>query len=199
MSQIYTTGPVNLYAGLGPAAAPVFLGWSGGQGARIKKRRFWQNVHTDVSGPQLPHDKAYLGELHSINIKLGRWNESVLRIIQDAPGARSALNNLRGFTLPTDLGGLAITQALAWPMWLQFSYGGGNVPAFNAVPNQMGAGYHYFACILADEDDQGGVTPRGIQLSIETLPVFNLNRVLNGVRGGFDLFDEDMTGLPVVD
>lgn len=192
MSQIYTTGPVNIFVGANPAGTPLFLGWSGGKGARVKKNRFTQNVHTDLSGPNMPHDKSYLGEVHSINFRLGRWNEAVLRRIQDVPGARSLVNR-RGAMYPGDMGALLATQGCAWPLWLEFQYR--NVPAFADGLNAMGGGYHYALAHLTNEDDEGGVTPRGIQLSIETIPYFDITAVSNGIRGGWVLYDEDMSAV----
>lgn len=189
MAQIYTTGPVGIWAGVGSGGSARFLG-HGMRGARIRVRRFFQPVHTDLSGPQMPHDKSYLGESHTISVQLTRWNEATLQIIQDVPGARSNAPT-RGSMFPGDIGTLMVTEAAAYPLWLQFPYS--NLPAFqNATNGAMPAGMHYYFAHLTDDDLETGVTARTVSLTFDTIPSFDATSTSNNIQGGFLLYDHTM-------
>lgn len=82
MSQIYNTGPVELYTGTGSASALEFLGYSE-NGMQIEIRETFEDVHSDLLGPRIPTDVQHFQADALITGDLVRWNESVLEKCED--------------------------------------------------------------------------------------------------------------------
>lgn len=200
MAQEYVTGAPLVFVGLGVNLSPVYLGCGDGEGPRITPSRYWHKVHTDFSGKQMAHDRAFQGEEHTISMTLIRFNNNVISVLQDNLGPTQAVAAGRGTIWPADMGALLVEQGLGWPMWIYYPY---NVltPFRNPISGAMEQGQHYFCCTLtAPENWRSGVTPRGLQITVQAQNVFVPGLVRNGVRGGFVCYDNNcapVANLPI--
>lgn len=82
MSQIYNTGPCEMYVGTGVADALEFLGYSE-QGMDLELRETFEDVNSDLLGPKIPTDVQHFQADCLITGDLVRWNEYVLQKIED--------------------------------------------------------------------------------------------------------------------
>lgn len=82
MSQLYNTGPVELYVGTGVDDALEFLGYSE-TGMDIEERETFEDVMSDLLGPKIPTDVQHFQADCLVTGDLIRWNEYVLQKIED--------------------------------------------------------------------------------------------------------------------
>jgi hypothetical protein len=111
MPQPFTTGPCLIYTSTlntSSGLAYEYLGTSE-RGATVILGEAWEPVVSDPSGPQVPFDVQYMGQVCYIEIEaMIRWNNPVLQRIDarrlgDTPGTIAAnsigsLMVLEGFT-----------------------------------------------------------------------------------------------------
>ena len=175
-SQLYVPGPVQIFTGTGGAGAYQFLGWSEQEtGTRFASR--WEDVHSDVSGPMVPHDVQYMGEEAYVSVTLTRYVESVLttmsaRLPGLTPGAMAS----------GQLGSLMLGENFAVKLLLFCPYSAKTVFSTTMVP-----GYVFSAGWLMDDFE----VPLSVRVKKPRL-VFRCVPVINVVTGTSQLFSTVM-------
>lgn len=196
MAQMYSTGPVNIFCGVGPTGNPLFLG-HGERAPKIRRRRATVKAMTDHAGA-IQADTAYAGQMAMVSVSLTRWNESVLTLIRDVarePGAAS----FEGTDLPGDIGSLLLEEGKAYRLWLEFP---NNLKAAyqRAANGILPPGYQFFAAHLDDSDDEeNGYGPRKINLTWICLRALDINERNILGRGSYICYDNNMAALAGVD
>lgn len=196
MAQLYSTGPVSVYCGIGSGGTPLFLG-HGQRAPKISITAEFRDVECDLGGA-VSFDTMYGGERGRVSVLLSRYNETVLTIIQDK--AIAAAGAVRGTDDPGEIGSLMVSEGLTYGLWLNFPY---NTKAFNsnAANGAIPAGYHFFAAYLRGPDDieVGSTTPKMVQCNFDCLRTFN-PAISNAFgQGRLALYDHVMGVLPVID
>lgn len=84
MSQLYNTGPCEMYTGTLPGSqlALEFLGYSE-NGMNIEFKSYYEDVNSDLLGPKIPTDIQHFQADGIISGDLVRWNETVLAQCED--------------------------------------------------------------------------------------------------------------------
>lgn len=164
MTQMFCTGPVSIYIGLGPLDVPVipdpegpFRPGPGVDGASVSSNIFaeeeerklrilgvlgipvflgtcervplirleqhWQPFIRDDGGLSVPYELIYDSEEAWVYAEINRYNEPVLKAVQDRCFQIGG-PALRGFDREEDVGTLARTEGVAYPLWLSFPYAG---------------------------------------------------------------------------
>ena len=183
MAQLWTTGPVHIFCGVGPSHAPLYLG-TGEQAPRIDEEDENEPAMNDLSGSRDGHDESFQGTRAMIRVDLNRWNEAVMARVRAVPDA-GGTGGIMDFG---SMGALWLTENLAYPVWLQFPYSTTKAAYAAAVD-----GYRFQACIPRSRGTQPGTRARKISL------VWQAKKVYIPATGGHLLYDHSMVGLPAVD
>jgi hypothetical protein len=190
MSQIYSTGDVSIFAGIGGSQAsksPAPIGW-GREAPVIEQIEYFRPVKNDLSGGASgpPATKKYLGFDARITVALSRFSMTNVRALISRP---NPFGGLRGQQVYGDRGSLVVEENLTWPLWLKFNKAGN--PAYPDMP----AGYRFGYCELEGPDRHAfGIEPEyEIALVIYAYGVF----LPTGVQGGAGWFcyDSDMSAV----
>lgn len=145
MAQAYVRGPAHIFAGVGMAGTPFYLG-TAERTPKIQIRRAFSPVWNDLGGQLVPYDWCYEGQEGFVVADLTRWNQPVLAALQGAPRQTIAAAT-PGTDVVGDIGTLMVTEGAAIPLWIMFPYTA--KAAFAAQP----AGYHFLATWLLGPDD----------------------------------------------
>lgn len=187
MAQPWTKGAVHVWVGVGGSHAAVYLG-TGERAPRVSRRRRFAEVPNDLGG-QEPFDWSYQGSSALVTVKLTRWNESTLLALEDVVGPTNG-TDLAGSDAPGDIGALMVTEGLAVPLWIAYSYAPGGLAPQPAMAG-LRTGWHMYAAWLEGPDDhEGGTDPASVML------IFRCARVYDPSTGAFKLYDRNMSGLP---
>lgn len=182
MAQPFVHGPVLIFAGDG-SGNPLFIG-TGEKAPRYSIRRFFDKVMNDISGSVIPYDYLFEGVEAFVTVRLTKWDEANLQIIQDVIAHAGAPG-----TMPAgDLGTLMMTEGVGKPLWIQYTYGPGQ-PFAKAAMGTMIPGYHAPCAFLEGPDDRdGGTDAAGVLLTWHCIRQYEGN-------GVFTLFDQNLAGL----
>jgi hypothetical protein len=196
MGQLYASGPVDMWCGVGAGRSPLFLG-HGEKAPRIQVYRHYKQIFSDPGG-EVPFEKGYSGEWGIVSVVLDRYNESTLRIIQDVATVNTGTPPSRGFSLPGEVGSLMLTEGLTYTLFLRFPFAA--KPAYsNPASGAMPAGYRFVAAHLGSPDDLFDLGPpnaRKVGLIFECMRAFDPT-VTNAYGGGsLLLYDENVSSLP---
>jgi hypothetical protein len=195
MAQLYASGPVDCWTGVGAGGAPLFLG-HGERAPRIQVHRQYKPVHTDLGG-EVPHDKGFGGEWGVVSIVLDRYNESTLRIIEDVATVGTPGAAVRGLNNPGEIGSLMLTEGLTYPLWLRFPFSA--KPAYSGGSGgPMPAGYRFLAAHLGSPDDLFDLGPpnaRKVGLVFECMRAFDVTVVNSYGVGQFLLYDHALNAI----
>lgn len=201
MAQIYTSGPILIgvqmrNAGVLPAAS-TFLG-TGETAPEITVKAEWEPVMNDLGGTKIPFDVAYEGEEAFISVKLTRWNQTILNLIQNRPyraGAVRGTNSILSVAgAPAgygDMGSMMITEGLTFGLQCYFPY---SVKAAyrNPANGFMPPGMNFPAAMLmGPEVRRGGTKAQSIQLVFHALR----DVVLGAGSSAFVLYNETMPAI----
>lgn len=206
MAQPYSAGAQHIYVGVTQNyysgsngqitwQTPLYLG-TGERAPRVSRRRAFRPVNNDLAGDE-PFDWCMSGTNMLVTVRMTRWDENVLRLVEHAPNPGQGLvptAAVAGTEFLGDIGRLMVTEATAMGLWLRFAYGVQGVlakAAFagNATSGPMRNGWHFFAAFLEQDDHDGGTDP-----NIKSL-TFRCARVYNPSTGSFLIYDDDMTGV----
>jgi hypothetical protein len=101
---MYSTGPVDLWVGIGSGTSSVarFLG-HGKKAPRLEKLRNYVDVPCDLGGQRTAFDRMYDGQIVRVSVDLVRYHEDVLLLIEDA-AATFAQEGLPGVDAEGDVG-----------------------------------------------------------------------------------------------
>lgn len=182
MAQMWSTGPVYIFAGVGSSKAPLFLG-TGEQAPRIDEEHEYEGAMNDVSGSRDAHDESFQGSRAMIRVDLNRWNETVLAAVRAVPDA----GGTGGTMAFGSIGALMLTESLYYPLWLRFPY------VTKAAYAAGLGGYRFAACILRSKNQAPGTRAKKISL------VWQAKKLYYSETGGHLLYDHSMVGLPAVD
>lgn len=190
MGQLYSTGPVGVFVGLGSGGAPVYLG-HGREAPDIEVDPEWFDVECDLGG-KVRIDVGAAGEAGKGSVLLTWYNESVLRLIQD----RAALI-ARGFQDPGEIGTLLLTEGFTYKVW--FVFPNAQKAAYQAGrggPSPLG--YRFWNGYVRGPDKiiSGSKTARLMQVHWDFLRTFDASVTDGLMLGRWTLYDEDVTGLP---
>ncbi len=210
-SSLWCTGPAYLYAGVGAAYAPVFVGTSDTPPGFDLVRGF-EPVFTDVGGTRLPTDYLYQGQEAYIDLVLTKYVESAYQAMASVP---QKVAGAGGINVDGDIGTLMVTEGGAFPVWVVFPYA--NKQVFSALG--MPAGYRFFACLMEGPDRHRiGTGAKKIGVHLHAVRVFlTVGQTIVIPTVGYSagspplgltavvttttvqlLYDFNMTGLPAV-
>lgn len=198
MTQPYASGPVFVYVGWNdnslirrrfPQAfrrgTPLYLG-TGEVAPESEIRRSWEPVMNDLSGG-VAHDMVFRGQEAFTNLNLTRWNESVLRLVQDCPYQLGS--NGRGYNSAAEMGSLMIQEGLAFSLYLL--YGNRNDPAMRDGVNSMPRGFRFPSNTWSEGPDvrQVGSRANKVRLLFHSIPAYDENSAT------LILYDEDVSAV----
>jgi hypothetical protein len=198
VAQPYVSGGVSIFVGVASTSGgPVFLG-HGERAPRPRVHRHYVPYFSDLGGSRVPFDVAHAGESGSVSVVLDRWNESVLRVIEDAATTGRAGNlGVRGTNDPGEMGTLMVSEGVAYPLWLRYEFAGR--PTMNIGANGvMRKGWHFLAAFLDQVDDfeDLGLQPHKVLLTWTCLRLFDPTAAsTTSGYGKFALYDEDMSAV----
>lgn len=125
-AYVYTTGGVDIYVRFpsgyynpiswsDPTTSSSGIAYLGNceQYPETDKQAQWKPVFTADGGDMIPTEQIFMGELLSVNLDLGRFNQSVLSSVENA-----ARRTVRGREAFAERGRLLMAQNLAFEMWL---------------------------------------------------------------------------------
>ena len=206
MAQEYNAGAIHVYIAVTSTyysvgngtisyATPAYLG-TGERAPRVSRRRAFTPVHNDLAGAE-PFDYCFSGTNMLVTVRMTRWDENVLRIIEHAANPALGLvptGAVAGTEFLGDIGRLMVTEATAIQLWLRFAYGAQGVlpkPAFagNAASGPMRNGWHFYAAFMEQDDHDGGTDPNVKSIT------FRCARVYDPFTGSFGIYDDDMSGI----
>ncbi len=173
MAQLYSTGGVFIYVGVGnippPAKPPVtsmwepepsildfvkppsalpgynprFLGTTV-DGPEAFPKPIWRKLTSDQSGEEVD-DIAFMGEEAIVTAEVNRYNESIYASISSRPSFRTG----RGFIREFDIGQLMLRSGYCYPLWLRFPHSVkaalGNSAPNPGIPPTVAAGPNLLA------------------------------------------------------
>ena len=144
MAAILVPGPAEIHCGVGSGGTLAFLGWSEA-GVRLNHYHFWEDVHADIAGPQMPADTQYQGAVGNISLDLKVANWAVFEAIASRGNPRGGVAG----ALPAGhIGGLMATEGAAFRLLVY--------PPFVAKAIMRAGGlrpYSYPVAWLAGPDD----------------------------------------------
>jgi hypothetical protein len=185
-AKLWSTGPVAVFIKHALDAGPMFLG-HGEKAPDIRDHGAYKNVHTDLSGDQVPHDKLYGGQDVTVTFTLSRFSQDALNILKARGRSVSVPAITPGYDPPGAMGSLAATEQACFEMWLAFYY------SVKAPYVGMPPGYHFFQCVLDDETEQQGTQDvRKAPLTISTIRRFNAAESNVYGYGSWTAFDHQM-------
>lgn len=195
MADTYTTGPVNIYLGIGGGVPitdyfagpgnPVHLGTCEQAPKRIRNPE-WSPLMNDEAG-QMPYDFSYQGEICVIAGALTKFNPLVLKAAQSRPRHFSPTP---GTISRGDIGSLMIREGLAFNVWLDFPYY--RKPAYAGGVGGV-VGERFLAGFMQGPDE---LEP-GTKINREIFRIVCI-APQNPANGDFVLWDNNMTGIPLV-
>lgn len=195
MGQAYVRGPVHLYVGTGSSFTPTYLGTSE-RAPRLSRKRGFDRVMNDLAGSQLAYDYLLEGVEAFVTLKLTRWNQNTLNAIWDPVsnlGGGAAPGNWM-FSNPGEIGTLLVTEGVAFPLWVVYSFGSAGpatkVAMNNATNGAIPPGFHLLNCFIEDDSSEGGTDPASEPIT------FHAVRSLTSAIGSFSLGDTNLVGLP---
>lgn len=191
MAHPYVRGPIHIFVGTGISATPTYLG-TGERAPRQSIRREFSPLFNDIGGVSIPFDLSFQGIEAFVTVALTRWNESVLNQIQDVVGNAGGQVD-PGTILDGETGTLMMTENVGQPLWLQYSYGPGQL-APHAAMADMPPGTRYLCAFLQGPDElEGGTDPARVMLTWHCL------RKYDPSTRKMRLFDRTLAGLPLPD
>lgn len=198
MANQYSSGAIILFTGTGVGNAPQLLGTCEGP-PRMEVETSNGTISTDLTGPEIPLDFSFGGQMATISMVLTRWDNIVASRLETRPGPLST--NLPGFYNVSDVGTMIGLEGYAFPIWLRylFASGGTSKAAYAAIPG----GYHFLQCVGAGSwSIEGGAKPMKRQFIFRAWPM--LSTTLNGATTAnptLNLYDNVMaavSSLPIV-
>lgn len=177
----YVSGVVSVYCVIG--GKPLLLG-VGEKAPRIAFRRSYAPVHSDLSGPILPHDKISAGKEAFISVILTVYNEPVFQVIESGPFP----GRDPGSDGPGDDGTLMMTESAAYPVILRYAH-------YDLKPGMRAAGLvpgKRFACAMLDGEE---IEELGTDANKKHL-MWSCIRRYDPRTGKKTLYDYNMMGTP---
>jgi hypothetical protein len=191
VAQLYSSGPVDVWAGVGVGNTARFLG-HGKRAPKIQPLRRYKKVPCDLGGEQTEFDRMFDGQIVRVSMDLVRYHEDTLLLIEDA-AATNALEGLPGVDAEGDVGVLMVQEQQTYPLWLRFPYAA-KATMRNPANGIMRSGYHFHAASLDTSDVICGTgEPKAHRL------VWTCLRVFDPTTGDLDCYDFDLTGLGTID
>ncbi len=186
MASIFTTGPANIFVGIGANKTMLYLGTCM-RPPRIRIRRGNVPVFNDLGGTQIPFDMMSSNQEAFTKGTLNRFNRPVMNALQAMPNPYSGV---RGLQQAGDIGSLYIQEGLAFPLVMQF-------PNYLIKPAMRAAGlppgYLFYATWFEGPDDEDiGTTDNKIDSIFHSLSVFN------PANGQMALYTTTLPTLPAI-
>lgn len=183
MASLYSSGPVHIFCGI-VGSGVQYLG-TGERAPKIRLNPEWDAVMNDLSGTKLPMDYIFEGEEAFVGVTLTRWNQPVLDILRTRTNRAAP----PGFTLPTDLGSLMVTEGLTVSLYLYFTF----ATKLAMVAAGMPAGYRFTSAFLMGPDDlERGTGPNKDQTMFHCVRAFDI------VTGRMNLYDFNVGAMPAI-
>jgi hypothetical protein len=200
MAQLYSTGPVLIYALFPGDTAPVFVG-TGRAAPGIEIRPAFEDVHNDLGGSRVPIDRIRESQDGLVTAEMNRYSESFLQRMADrslsTPG-------VPGIDTSGEIGSLLLLEGQTFVLWTVFPYAGKGFFTANANPNfgNMPAGYRWLAAYLLGPDRYriGSATAKSLGCIWHCLRLFDPTIPGNFNTGTFSCYDFDtsaVAGIPI--
>ena len=181
MSQLFVTGPAEIYVGAGGSGLE-FLGYTD-EGVRIQLQGAFEDVFADLGGRRVPIDSLFMGEQAVMTCNLIRFNELVYKHCAKRIPSQSA----RGTYLSNKVGTLMIQEAEAYRVLIDAPYR--SKTAFLTME-----AYNFPTAWLDAGTDIGtGTKAKTINCIFRALPAYSL------ANTNFPLYNNSVTGKPSVD
>src|ERR1700677_759250 len=114
MSQLYCTGPVNVFVGGGPLGNITFLGWCE-HAPNVQVRPSYDAVYVDLGGQKIPFDMVYNGSDGLVTGDMTKINWPVLDAIRAFPNPAPAATP--GVDMSGAIGTLMITEGATYSLY----------------------------------------------------------------------------------
>ncbi len=190
MTQVYDTGAVFVYAGIGAQGSPVFVG-TGERAPKQRNMRGWEPVFNDLAGTVDPFEELYEGQWCFVTVRLTRWNYAVMDVLQSTPFTLGAGGGA-GTDALGDVGMAMQLEGALYPLWVLYDYGlGGRFPKLAMIDGAMPPGRRYLGVKLEGPDE----VTTGTQANMIDL-VWKAKRIYDPTTGNFLLYDANVAGLP---
>ncbi|OAI39610.1 hypothetical protein AYO40_01210 [Planctomycetaceae bacterium SCGC AG-212-D15] len=184
MAQLYCSGPVHVYFGLGGGGSPVYFGTSE-SAPRIEIKHYFNTVKNDIAGDQAPFDFQWVGETATISADFTRWNNPLWLQMMSRPFATSTA----GINGIGDYGTFMVQEGATYQAWLQFPYA-----STKAAMAGLEAGFHFFSTFLLSPDSKTiGMRANKVRATWFATQVFGIT---TGNNVTAKLYDFSMQGLP---
>lgn len=181
-SSSFVTGACYIHAGVGTNRAPLFCGVCESS-PEIRVKHEWIPLMNALGGSVIESDSSYQGASAHLRMDLTRWTEAVRLAMATVPNVAGT----PGVSVFGDLGALALTENLYWPVYFSFPYA--SKPAYAAAGMQPGV--RFLAC-MCENDDFGNLDtkPRKVSMAVRARRVFNIANL------SWTLFDFNVANLP---
>ncbi len=185
MAEGFCTGPALFYFDFG--TGPTFFGTTEGE-PDIVWTPEWEPVPNQLAGSRLPLDRNFQGEEALISGVFTRYNETLLQPLMKRTTRAVGTGNVRGKEGAGALGAFLGQEGLAFACIVVFPYF--SKPIFQKAG--MAPGYRFFQCFNeGDRYPPGGTKAQRYHLRLHAARRFNIAAI-----GGYDLYDNIITGLP---
>jgi|HubBroStandDraft_3_1064219.scaffolds.fasta_scaffold329365_1 hypothetical protein len=190
MAQVFTTGPVELWAGVAGSSAspqPAFIG-HGERAPRVEIVQNFKPVMCDLSGDMEQYDAMFMLGHAIIEVDLIRSNIAPLFAMQAQPNPWNAVTLPAGLNAVGDVGTIMLTEGFAPPLWVRWPYS--LKASMFGLPN----GLHFFRTYLLGPNlHTMGTVPYKFRALFYAMSVYQIS---GPVAGGFACYDGIMSALP---
>jgi hypothetical protein len=199
MAQLWSTGPCHLFVDAGEPTpgsyvpgvgnvpgmtAPILYLGTGREAPVIITEKVHRPLYSSMRGKRVPYEWMYEGEFGIVTVNLNRWNEDVLEGIDTAIGGTT---NVPGTDESDAPGTLMLAEGASYKLWVQFPYQ--SLLNYTDMPK----GYRFFNAFLTGPQPQPQMGTDGEWVRQLT---WRCESVEDPQTGQWDLYDDDMTGLP---
>jgi hypothetical protein len=185
--QPWVTGPGHLFAHVGSAGAPLYLG-TAENNPRIEIRPAYSPYFNNLFSPKVPMDLLFQGEEAFLYLDVNRFNFTVWNAMHSRPSPTGT----RGTWTAGQLGSFQIFEANAYAFTVQFPYA-------RAKSAMAGLEYCYrfynVTPVGPDSLEPIGMDYHKRRIILHALPTLTVG-IYNTTVG--TLFDNVDTGLPTV-
>jgi hypothetical protein len=160
-TQFYTSGPAEVWVGLGASYAFVYLGFTE-TGLTVEIVPLQEDIQVDYAGLS-PGDVAQLGQEANISGTFTRFNEPVSQQLASFFGP----NGIAGFGQTDSMGTLMVTEGCAYPLLVVSPY------QFKTIYGNMVPGFLFGAAYLVNPHRTVlSVRRKAPELKWRAIPVF---------------------------
>lgn len=176
-AQLWVNGPAAVQVGTGSAGALQHLGFTE-NGVRISFDAKFEDIHTDISGPMIPHDVQMMGEQAYITLDMNKFDEVVLEHLMVRMATATyiaAYSSLPGRPGSKAIGTLMQTESAVVRLLINAPYASKAVFFNSSTGDEMPLAYNFPTCYPMDaiDLDPVGLRVKKVRIIMRAVPAWD--------------------------